>query len=75
VWIGRKEFDELCEQVGRYGNRIYQLEQTLKKADAKRMKLMEKSIKLQENHEEKYENFLTSINKKIEELEDESSKN
>ena len=74
MWIGRKEFDELCEKVGRYGNRIYQLEQLLKKADAKRIQLMEKSIKLLENHEEKYENFLSSINKKIEELENEPSK-
>ncbi len=41
MWIGRKEFDALCEQVGRQGNRIYQLEQTLRKADAKRMQLME----------------------------------
>jgi len=74
MWIGRKEFDALCEQVGRYGNRIYQLEQTLKKADAKRMQLMEKSIKLQENHEEKYDDFLSLINKKIEEFENEPSK-
>jgi len=74
MWIGRKEFDELCEKVGRYGNRIHILEQTLRKADAKRMQLMEKSIKLQENHEEKYDDFLTSINKKIEEFENEPSK-
>jgi len=74
VWIGRKEFDALCEQVGRHGNRIFKLEQLLSKSNEKRMQLMEKSIKLQENHEEKYDDFLTSINKKIEEFENESSK-
>ena len=67
MWIGRKEFNELCEQVGAHGNRIYMLEKLLEKKAQERTDVLRESMDLEKKKHKEMHEFFHELEKKIEE--------